>query len=121
MIQLDKDFLAEVGLERLPPNHLKLMLRYIYETLEQRVGIALAGRMSDEQLFAFEQFIDSDNEKGALEWLGSNFPDYKDVVQRELSGLKAELREQAKGLLEASVAVSMTSDEEPSPNLEPAT
>lgn len=110
MIKLDKELLAEVGLEQLPANHLKLMLNYIYETLEQRVGIALAGGMSDEQLFAFEQFIDTDNEQGALTWLESNIPDYKEVTQREFNELKAELADQAQGLLEASLAKSINSE-----------
>ena len=48
----------------------------------------------------FEQFIDSNDEAGALKWLESNFPNYKDVVAEELEKLKNEIKKDASTILE---------------------
>lgn len=91
MIKLDDDLLQELGLAALPAEEKKKLLAHIYETLEMRVGMKLAERMSDAQLAEFEQFIDRNDEAGALHWLESNFPNYKDVVASEFEALKKEI------------------------------
>lgn len=95
MIKLDDDLLAELGLSSLSQEEKKKMLAHIYETLEMRVGMKLAEQMSDAQLTEFEQFIDSNDEAGALRWLESNFPNYKEVVAAEFEKLKDEVRQAA--------------------------
>jgi hypothetical protein len=93
VITLDAAYLADVGLERLPPNEANLLLHHLYETLELRVGRKLASRMTDAQLDEFQVFIDSGAEDRALEWLEVNFPDYRDVVHAEFESLTSELRQ----------------------------
>ena len=61
------------------------MLAHIYETLELRVGVRSLHGMSDEQLNEFEQLMDANDEAGALKWLETNVPNYKDVVASELA------------------------------------
>lgn len=95
MFKLDDNFLRELGLGALPVNEKNQMLSHIYETLEMRVGMKLAEQMSNEQLDEFESFIDRNDEAGALKWLETNFPNYKDVVAQELEKLKAEVKEAA--------------------------
>jgi hypothetical protein len=80
------------------------MLGHIYETLEMRVGMKLAEQMTNEQLDEFEGFIDRNDEPGALKWLETNFPHYKDVVAQELEKLKGEVKAAAPQILEASAA-----------------
>jgi len=104
MIKLDDDLLKQLGLEGLPADEKKKFLAHIYETLEMRVGMKLAEQMSDAQLREFEQFIDTNNEAGALKWLETNFPNYKDVVASEFENLKNEVRNLAPQILAASVA-----------------
>jgi hypothetical protein len=99
MIKLDDNLLAELGLASLPPEEKKKMLAHIYETLEMRVGMELAKQMSDTQLSEFEQFINRNDEAGALHWLESNFPNYKNVVAAEFEKLKAEIRQLAPQIL----------------------
>lgn len=99
MIKLDDDLLRELGLETLPPEEKKKLLAHIYETLEMRVGMKLAEQMSDAQLTEFEQFIDRNDEAGALHWLETNFPNYKDVVASEFEHLKAEVAQVAPQIL----------------------
>jgi len=93
MIKLDDSLLAELGLTALPPEEKQKLLRHIYETLEKRVGTTLAMQMSEQQLKEFEQFIEQEDEAGALHWLETNFPNYKDVVAREFEIIKNEVRQ----------------------------
>src|SRR3954467_3258588 len=104
MFQLDDNLLQELGLGQLPPAEKNKMLAHIYETLELRVGMKLAEQMTDAQLDEFEKFIDSNDEAGALRWLETNFPNYKDVVAEELDKLKAEIKEQAPQIVEATMS-----------------
>lgn len=102
MFKLDDAFLQELGLGSLPVAEKNKMLGHIYETLEMRVGMKLAEQMTNEQLDEFESFIDKNDEAGALKWLESNFPNYKQVVADELEKLKAEIKQAAPQILAAS-------------------
>lgn len=103
MFQLDDNLLRELGLGSLPPAEKNKMLAHIYETLELRVGMKLAEQMTDAQLDEFERFIDANDEAGALKWLETNFPNYKQVVADELEKLKTEIKAQAPTILEATM------------------
>lgn len=102
MIKLDDDLLKELGLASLPAEDRKKLLAHIYETLEMRVGMKLAEQMSDAQLTEFEQFIDRNDEAGALRWLETNFPNYKDVVASEFEILKREVSQSAPQIVSTS-------------------
>jgi len=104
MFKLDNNLLEELGLGSLSPEEKNKMLGHIYETLEMRVGMKLAEQMSNEQLDEFESFIDRNDEAGALKWLESNFPDYKQVVADELEKLKVEVKQAAPQIVAASQA-----------------
>lgn len=102
MIKLDDNLLQELGLGALPPEEKKKMLAHIYETLEMRVGMELAKQMTEAQLSEFEQFINRNDEAGALHWLETNFPHYKQVVADEFEKLKAEIKAVAPQILASS-------------------
>jgi hypothetical protein len=104
MIKLDDNLLDELGLGMLPPDEKKKMLAHIYETLEMRVGMKLAEQMTDAQLDEFEQFINRNDEAGALRWLETNFPRYKEVVAEEFEKLKAEIRQVAPQIVASAAA-----------------
>jgi hypothetical protein len=104
MFQLDDNLLQELGLGTLPPAEKNKMLAHIYETLELRVGMKLAEQMTDAQLDEFEAYIDKNDEAGALHWLETNFPDYKQVVASELEKLKGEIKAQAPAIIEATMS-----------------
>ena len=78
------------------------MLGHIYQTLEMRVGMKLAEQMTNQQLDEFEAFIERNDEAGALKWLETNFPNYKQVVADELELLKQEIRQAAPQIMAAS-------------------
>mgnify|MGYP001115699251 CR=1 FL=1 len=100
MIRIDDTLLEEIGLIALPKQERDQLLRQIYETLEMRVGMRLAERMTDQQLDEFERFIDTNDEAGALKWLESNFPDYKQVVADELEKLKSEIKQDSSKIMQ---------------------
>ncbi len=102
MFKLDDNLLHELGLGNLPANDKNKMLAHIYETLEMRVGMKLAEQMTNEQLDEFESFIDRNDEAGALKWLETNFPNYKQVVADELEKLKLEIKQAAPQILASS-------------------
>lgn len=102
MFKLDDNLLKELGLGELPAEEKNKMLAHIYETLEMRVGMRLAEQMTNEQLDEFEGFIDRNDEAGALKWLETNFPDYKQVVADELDKLKNEIKASADAIMAAS-------------------
>jgi hypothetical protein len=102
MFKLDNALLEELGLGALPAEEKNRMLGHIYETLEMRVGMKLAEQMTNEQLDEFESYIDKNDEAGALKWLESNFPNYKQVVADELDKLKAEIKASSEQIVAAS-------------------
>jgi hypothetical protein len=99
MIKLDDGFLRRAGLGELPVDEKNLMLRHVYETLELRVGTALAQSMSDEQMAEFEGYVGRGDESGALQWLESHFPRYQELVQELTERLEIQLREVAPEVL----------------------
>ena len=98
-LKLDNNLIDELGLGALPEQEKQLLLRQIYEKLEMNVGVRLADQMSNEQLDEFEKFVDSNDDKGAFQWLETNFPNYKDVVNDEFEKLKAEIKQYAPQML----------------------
>lgn len=113
MFKLDNALLEELGLGSLPADEKNRMLAHIYETLEMRVGMKLAEQMTNDQLDEFEGFIDRNDEAGALKWLETNFPNYKDVVAEQLEKLKGEVKESAPQILEASRAQAALQAQQP--------
>ena len=103
MFKLDNNFLIELGLGALPAEEKNKMLAHIYETLEMRVGMKLAEQMTDAQLDEFEGFINRSDEAGALNWLETNFPNYKQVVAEELEKLKTEIKQVAPQIVAESM------------------
>ncbi len=107
MFKLDDNLLRELGLGSLPPQEKNRILTHIYETLEMRVGIRLAEKMTNEQLDEFESYLPNEqkgtagDESGALKWLETNFPNYKQVVAEELHKLKEEIKRDAPQIVAA--------------------
>lgn len=102
MFKLNNDFLTSLGLGSLPVDEKNKLLQAIYERLEMNVGMRLADKMTDAQLDEFEGFIDRNDEAGALRWLETNFPNYKQVVAEELEKLKKEVSASAPQILAAA-------------------
>ena len=98
-LRIDDSLLTELGLAALPQEEKTSLLKHIYETLEMRVGMRLAERMTNAQLDEFERFFNAQDDAGAFRWLESNFPDYKDIVAEEYAKLKQEIGQSAPQIL----------------------
>jgi len=118
MIKLDDNLLTELGLQSLPAEDKKALLRHIYETLEMRVGTTLARQMTDAQLDEFESFINNNDEAGALRWLETNFPNYKDVVAQEFEVLKAEVRQSAPQIMASAGGAAAMPQQQMAPEMQ---
>lgn len=114
-LKLDNSLLEEIGLSALPAEEKSKMLAHIYETLEMRVGVRLAEQMSDQQLDEFESFINTGDEAGALKWLETTFPSYKEVVAEEFEKLKGEIAQVAPQIVAESQA-QIASPDTPAPD-----
>lgn len=93
MLQLDKNWLTQLGITGLSDDDVQSLLQYVYSELELRVGMKLSENLTDDQLKEFEQLAVSGDDQKQLEWLEANCPTYKDVVKQELDRLGMELRE----------------------------
>lgn len=103
MIKLDDQLLSDLGLRDLPADHKNVVLRAIYSELQMRVGTTLAGQMSQQQLGEFDGLFKADDHQGAFNWLESNFPDYKAVVQDEFDKLRTEISDDRDAVTALSV------------------
>ena len=114
-LKLDNNLLEEIGLGALPAEEKSKMLAHIYETLEMRVGVRLAEQMSDQQLDEFETYINANDEAGALRWLETTFPSYKEVVADEFAKLKEEIRQVAPQIVAESQQQQVPPSSPPAP------
>ncbi|MBN8870467.1 MAG: hypothetical protein J0H66_11350 [Solirubrobacterales bacterium] len=92
-IMINGDLLDELGLGGLPLDVKNLWLKLIHDTLETRVGMAIAGQLSDEQLDEFEAYFEANDGDRAFAFLETNFPNYGDVVKEEFRAITHEVVE----------------------------
>lgn len=88
-MQFDDKFLQEMGLAAMPEDQKQAFLNYIQEELEIRIGERIAKGLSETQLNEFDLITDADQ---AAKWLEVNRPDYREIVNRTIEELKAEIR-----------------------------
>ncbi len=101
MIKIDESLLQEIGLNSLSSDDKNSLLKHIYETLEMRVGVRLADQMTQQQLDEFEKYFEAKDDVGAFNWLETNFPNYKEIVQEEFDKLKVEVKASVPSILQS--------------------
>lgn len=102
MIKLDYQLLEQIGLGALSQEAKDSLLASMYERLELNVGTVIAADLTDQQLKEFERLVDGGDQTAALSWLQANYPSYKQVVEQELTKLKAEVEQGSAQILEQS-------------------
>ena len=65
-LKLDNSLLDELGLGALPEGEKQQFLKHIYEKLEMNVGVRLADQMTNEQLDAFEKFVEANDDQARI-------------------------------------------------------
>ncbi|MBR5389416.1 hypothetical protein IK146_02565 [Candidatus Saccharibacteria bacterium] len=95
-MEINEDFLREVGLSAMPEAQKKAFLEYAQEELEVRVGEEIAEGMTEEKMREFEAAeTDEETEK----WLNENKPNYREIVDSTIADLKAEITKNREKIL----------------------
>lgn len=92
-MQLDKQFLTDLGLTDLNEQEEAEMLSSLADSLQMKVGMAISLKLTDEQL-------DKVPEEMTEEWLQKNVPDYKEIARAELAKMKQELLKQNEKMID---------------------
>lgn len=88
-MQFDDNFLQEMGLAAMPEAEKREFLEYIQRELETRIGERVSRGLTEVQLNEFDLIEDHDT---AIKWLEKNRPDYREIVNRTIEDMKAEIR-----------------------------
>lgn len=88
-MQFDEQFLVEMGLSAMPEEQKQKFLDYVQEELEVRIGERISRGLTEEQLNEFDQISDPGE---AAKWLEKNRPDYREIVNRTIEDMRAEIR-----------------------------
>ncbi len=88
-MQFDEQFLIEMGLSAMPEDQKQQFLDYVQEELEVRIGERISKGLTETQLNEFDMITDQIK---AAEWLEKNRPDYREIVNRTIEEMKAEIR-----------------------------
>ncbi len=77
-----------MGLSSMPEEEKQKFLDYLQEELEVRIGERISRGLTEVQLNQFDMI---DNQAEATKWLEINRPDYRDIVNRTIEEMKAEI------------------------------
>ena len=88
-MEFNEKFLQEMGLSAMPEQEKQAFLRYVQEEVEVRIGERISRGLSEEQLMEFDAISDP---LEAAKWLDKNRPDYREIVDRTIEEMKAEIR-----------------------------
>ena len=84
-----EDFLKSMGLSAMPEDQKQEFLNYVQEELEVRIGERISRGLTETQLNEFDMI---DDPLEAAKWLEKNRPDYREIVNRTIEEMKAEIR-----------------------------
>ena len=88
-MEFDEQFLQEMGLSAMPEDQKRKFLNYVQEELEVRIGERISRGLTETQLNEFDMITDPTE---AAKWLERNRPDYREIVNRTIEEMKAEIR-----------------------------
>ena len=88
-MEFDEKFLQEMGLSAMPEAEKQKFLNYLQEELEVRIGERISRGLTEVQLNQFDMITD---QAEATKWLETNRPDYREIVNRTIEEMKAEIR-----------------------------
>ena len=88
-MEFDEKFLQEMGLSAMPETEKQKFLDYLQEELEVRIGERISKGLTEVQLNQFDMIT---VQAEATKWLEVNRPDYREIVNRTIEEMKAEIR-----------------------------
>lgn len=96
---LQKDLIAELGLQALPDGKKEEMVLRIGEIIQQNVVLRILSEMSESDKDEFEKVLGDENGEKTLEFLQAKFPNLNQVAEEEISKFKQEAMAQAQGII----------------------
>lgn len=96
MAIITKDFLTQIGVN-ITDQDIEKLSEYFETTLDKRVMDSIVTELDDTQLANLEQAKNGTDEQ-LIEWLNSNVPALKDIIEEETDILLGELAEHSDGL-----------------------
>ncbi len=96
MVQVDEQFMQEVGLAQMPMAQKRAFMEHAQEELEVRVGQSVGAYLTDEQLLQFEQIAEPVE---AAKWLERFVPNFREIVNGIFQNFKQELLRERQKIL----------------------
>lgn len=96
MAIITKDLLTQIGVN-ISDQDIEKLSEYFETTLDKRVMDSIIAELDDTQLASLEQ-AKSGTDEQLIEWLNSNVPELKDIIEEETNILLGELAEHSDGL-----------------------
>lgn len=98
-MQIDNNFLADLGLASIPEEEKRLMIVDIYKLLSARIGERAEQALDEAKQEEFGQTLDSGDQEAVTAWLANNLPNYQAIVSEEVEKVKEEIRPQVPGIV----------------------
>ena len=95
-MEFDEKFLQEMGLLTMPEEQKQAFLDYVKEELEVRIGERIAKGVPEAKLVEFDHLTDP---QAIGRWLEKTRPDYREIVEKTIAEMKAEIRANREKLL----------------------
>jgi hypothetical protein len=87
---VDEEYLEEIGLGQIPDDMRDDLVQQLTELIQNKVGLKLVGKMTDDQVAEFNDLADSDGTVIA-NWLARNIPDYGEIVYETREEIKNDI------------------------------
>jgi len=89
----NQELIKKLGIENLSPERQQAILDKVIKTLNLKVGIALSDALSNDQLEEFQKLVSAGDQPASEVWLEANYPDYKNLVVKELEAVISEVKQ----------------------------
>ena len=96
MALINNNFMADVGLDAMPPEEKAAFMSQAQEELEVRVGRRISEGMSEAQLQEFDSLTDPE---AVTAWLEQNAPNFRQVVRETFEAFRAEIMAESANIL----------------------
>lgn len=87
---LQKDLIAELGLEALPQDKKEKLILRIGQLVHQNVILRILGELSETDKDEFEKVLAENDEEKTLAFLQSKIPNLEEMVKEEIIKFKQE-------------------------------
>lgn len=92
-----EQLIVDLGLQNMSEEFQNKMVALVYSTLNLRMSMVMADKLSDEQLDHFNQLVQM-NDEAAAAWLETTVPNYAEVMEAELQTVLAEIKQDSQEL-----------------------